>query len=135
MPREHRLHRVDGLRATPQEAVLENRILLVPPMDSWSGEHVTLVGDAAHGLSPHLSAGGTLGIEDVPVLRDALAARPSVPEALRAYEQARIPRFGTVRAYADEIQHAEDATAFADAYARFSHWMVTTAGAQASEHR
>ncbi|MFC5063366.1 FAD-dependent monooxygenase [Actinomycetospora atypica] len=115
------------IRATPQEAVLENRILLVPPMDSWSGEHVTLIGDAAHGLSPHLSAGGTLGIEDVPVLRDALAGHAAVPEALRAYEQARIPRFRTVREHADAIQRAADATAFADAYARFSHWMVTTA--------
>ncbi|RIX31095.1 FAD-dependent oxidoreductase [Amnibacterium setariae] len=113
---------------TPDEAILENPIMLVPPLGTWSSRHVTLIGDAAHGLSPHLSAGGTLGIEDVIVLHAALAETPfHLASALHAYESARIPRFAAVRDFASDIEHASTAEAFAAAYARFSHWMVTTA--------
>ena len=115
------------IERTPQESILENRITLVPPLATWSSARVTLIGDAAHGLSPHLSAGGTLGIEDVAVLDRTLNAHGDLSTALSRYQEARIPRFTVVRQFADDIQRAENASQFADAYARFSHWMVTTA--------
>ena len=54
---------------TPEEAILENQIMYVPPLPQWTSDRVALIGDAAHGLSPHIAAGGTLGIEDAGVLR------------------------------------------------------------------
>lgn len=115
---------------TPESQILENRIMLVPPLERWSSRHVTLIGDAAHGLSPHLSAGGTLGVEDVIVLRAAIAARPHhLSSALHGYEAARRPRFAEVGRFAAAIRAAENATAFAGSYARFSRWMVRTAPA------
>ncbi len=115
------------IEATPQEAILENPILLVPALSHWTGPHVVLIGDAAHGLSPHISAGGTLGVEDVGVLCACLSADADLPNALSEYERRRRERFDRVRAFAAEVEFAADAAEFAQRYAAFSHWMLTTA--------
>ena len=112
---------------TPEDAILENQIMLVPALSKWSGAHVTLIGDAAHGLSPHLSAGGTLGIEDATVLRETLRTEPGLGAALTRYEQTRIPRFEKVREFAAQVENARGPAEFAQRYAAFSHWMLTTA--------
>jgi 2-polyprenyl-6-methoxyphenol hydroxylase-like FAD-dependent oxidoreductase len=115
------------IAATPEEAILENQITLVPPLPRWVSGRVALIGDAAHGLSPHIAAGGTLGVEDVGVLRAALATEPGLGEALIRYQQARQPRFEQVREFADRVERADGADEFAAAYVAFSHWMLTTA--------
>ncbi|HEX3829106.1 MAG TPA: FAD-dependent monooxygenase [Sporichthyaceae bacterium] len=112
---------------TPEEAILENEIMLVPPLPRWSSGRVVLIGDAAHGLSPHIAAGGTLGIEDAGVLRAGLADGPDTAAALCRYERARAARFEQVRVHADAVEHAVGAAEFALRYAEFSHWMLTTA--------
>ncbi|WP_221351981.1 FAD-dependent oxidoreductase [Streptomyces beigongshangae] len=121
----------DGLLAmiaeTPEESVLENQIVLVPELSRWAGARVALVGDAAHGLSPHISAGGTLGIEDVGVLRGVLTAGTDLEKALSTYEFVRSARFATVREHSAAVENAGDAVEFARRYAAFSHWMLTTA--------
>ena len=43
---------------------------------------MALTGDAAHGPSPHISAGGALGIEDAGVLRASPAVGPRTATAL-----------------------------------------------------
>lgn len=48
---------------TPEEQILHNQIMFVPSLPRWTSARVVLVGDAAHGLSPHISAGGTLGVD------------------------------------------------------------------------
>ena len=118
---------LEMIAATPDEAILENEIMLVPPLPHWTSPRVALIGDAAHGLSPHIAAGGTLGIEDAGVLRDALAAEPDTAGALARYEGARATRFEHVREHAAAVEHAADAAEFAERYAAFSHWMLTTA--------
>ena len=115
------------IASTPEDAILENQIMLVPALPQWSSAHVTLIGDAAHALSPHLSAGGTLGIEDATVLRAALAAEPSLDTALTSYEQARMPRFAQVREFAAQVENAAGPAEFAQCYAAFSQWMLATA--------
>ncbi|SEO45089.1 salicylate hydroxylase [Amycolatopsis saalfeldensis] len=112
---------------TPEDAILENRIMLVPPLPRWTGRRVALIGDAAHGLSPHIAAGGTLGIEDAGVLRAALETAPNLTEALKAYERPRIERFERVRQFSADVEHATGPAEFAERYAAFSHWMLTTA--------
>jgi salicylate hydroxylase len=110
---------------TPEDDILENQIMYVPPLPRWTSDHVALIGDAAHGLSPHIAAGGTLGIEDVGVLRSELQDAPSVKEALQRYEDARMARFDRVREFSANVEKAKDATEFAERYAAFSHWMLT----------
>jgi salicylate hydroxylase len=53
---------------------------------------LALLGDAAHPVLPFLAQGAALAIEDAAVLARALAAADGVPEALRTYERARLPR-------------------------------------------
>ncbi|QUQ65138.1 FAD-dependent oxidoreductase [Kutzneria sp. CA-103260] len=110
---------------TPEDDILENQIMYVPELPTWTSERVALIGDAAHGLSPHIAAGGTLGIEDVGVLRDELAGSAGLPEALRRYEIARMARFERVREFSASVEQAKDAEEFAERYAAFSHWMLT----------
>jgi len=79
---------------TTEEAILENQIMYVPPPARWTSERVAPIGDAAHGLPPHIPAGGTLGIEDVGVLRASLTDEPDTAKALARYEAARRPLRG-----------------------------------------
>lgn len=120
---------LEMIAATDEGVILENEILIVPTLAHWTGRRVALIGDAAHGLSPHISAGGTLGVEDAGVLRAAFAAEPGLAAALTAYETERKERFAKVRAYSAAVEQAADAAEFAMRYADFSHWMLTTAPA------
>ena len=115
------------IEATPEHVIIHNQIMFVPRLARWTTDHVALVGDAAHGLSPHIAAGGTLGIEDVGVLRRCLASTDGLSAALSAYADLRRPRFDEVHAHADAVEQAVDAAAFAERYVAFSHWMLTTA--------
>ncbi|QWF80981.1 FAD-dependent urate hydroxylase [Amycolatopsis sp. CA-230715] len=115
------------IAATPEEAVLENQIMLVPELPRWTTGRVALIGDAAHGLSPHLAAGGTLGIEDAGVLRAELASGSA--DALARYESVRRARFEKVREHSTAIEYAVGAAESAERYAAFSDWMLTTAPA------
>ncbi|MEW2046144.1 FAD-dependent monooxygenase [Streptomyces sp. NPDC005476] len=90
---------------------------------------VALIGDAAHGLSPHIASGGTLGIEDAGVLRGSLTAEADPEKALTSYEHARSARFDAVREHSAAVERADDAAHFARRHAAFSHWMLTTAPA------
>jgi salicylate hydroxylase len=115
------------IAATPEDGILENQIMLVPALPRWTSDRVALIGDAAHGLSPHIAAGGTLGIEDVTVLRRALDTAPTLREALLRYEEPRIKRFDQVREFAASVEAANGAAEFAQRYAAFTHWMLTSA--------
>jgi len=63
------------------------------PLDSWIiDSNVTLIGDAAHAMTPFLGHGAACGIEDAVVLARALAASETVAEGLIRYEKARHER-------------------------------------------
>ncbi|GAA4531580.1 FAD-dependent monooxygenase [Amycolatopsis samaneae] len=118
---------LEMIAATDEESVLENQIMRVPELPRWTTGRVALIGDAAHGLSPHIAAGGTLGIEDAGVLRAELADGSDLAEALARYERARRARFEKVREHSDAVEYAIGAAESAERYAAFSHWMLTTA--------
>jgi salicylate hydroxylase len=61
------------------------------PLDHWTSGRLTLLGDAAHPMLPHLGQGANQAIEDAVALSVFLAeADPaSVPEALAGYESLR----------------------------------------------
>jgi len=63
-----------------------------PPIDNWSGERVTMLGDAVHATLPYLAQGAAMAIEDAAVLTRALALRATVADALQLYQRNRIER-------------------------------------------
>lgn len=70
------------------------------PLDRWSRGRLTLLGDAAHPMLPHLGQGVNQAIEDAAVLATVLgeAEPPDVPAALAEYERRRRARTRTVQA-------------------------------------
>jgi salicylate hydroxylase len=63
------------------------------PLASWvSGGNVTLIGDAAHAMTPFLGHGAACGIEDAVVLARALAVSSTAAEGLSRYQAARHER-------------------------------------------
>lgn len=69
------------------------------PLPGWTNGRLTLLGDAAHPMLPHLGQGANQSIEDGMALATILAqAEPSaVPAALLAYERLRRERVAQVQ--------------------------------------
>jgi 2-polyprenyl-6-methoxyphenol hydroxylase-like FAD-dependent oxidoreductase len=80
------------LASVRADALLRHDIFDRPPFATWGRGRVTLLGDAAHPMTPNLGQGGCAAIEDALVVADALAASSDVPAALRAYERRRHAR-------------------------------------------
>jgi 2-polyprenyl-6-methoxyphenol hydroxylase-like FAD-dependent oxidoreductase len=77
-------------------AILRNDIYDRDPADRWGSGRVTLLGDAAHPMTPNLGQGACQAIEDALVLAHYLSTGPDVPSSLRRYESERIPRTRSV---------------------------------------
>ncbi|WP_197680342.1 FAD-dependent monooxygenase [Mycolicibacterium rutilum] len=112
------------ITATPEEAILHNQIMIVPPLARWASARVALAGDAAHAMSPHITAGATLGVEDAALLGRLLTSPADVPAALDAYETDRMPRYAHVAELSAAVEHAATPAQFARNYAAFHHWML-----------
>lgn len=68
------------------------------PMQTWSNDRITLMGDAAHPMLPFLSQGAAMAIEDGYVLAKSLDAHgQDIGSALRDYEAERLPRTSRVQ--------------------------------------
>lgn len=69
------------------------------PLATWNLDgNVTLLGDAAHAMTPFLGHGAACGIEDAVVLARALDASDSVAEGIARYEAARHERASFIQA-------------------------------------
>ena len=64
------------------------------PLAKWTNGRLTLLGDAAHPMLPHLGQGANQSIEDGVVLANKLegATSETAPESLRSYESIRRAR-------------------------------------------
>ena len=73
------------------------------PLPYWSAGRITLLGDAAHPMVPHLGQGAAQAIEDGFTLAVLLegAKRQDVPKRLRAYERLRLERTSQIQTMAD----------------------------------
>jgi 2-polyprenyl-6-methoxyphenol hydroxylase-like FAD-dependent oxidoreductase len=80
------------LRSTPAAAILRTDISDRAPSARWGEGRVTLLGDAAHPMTPNLGQGACQAIEDALALAEALRAAASLEAGLRAYEARRIAR-------------------------------------------
>jgi 2-polyprenyl-6-methoxyphenol hydroxylase-like FAD-dependent oxidoreductase len=89
------------LAATPDEGLIQGDIVDREPVEKWGEGRVTLVGDAAHAMTPFLGQGGGQGIEDAAVVTASLSEQPDIPTALRSYEDLRRERTAeiTTRAF------------------------------------
>ena len=74
------------------------------PLPTWTRGRLTLLGDAAHPMLPHLGQGANQSIEDGMALATILsrADRRSAPAALVAYEKLRRERVAQVQRGARE---------------------------------
>jgi salicylate hydroxylase len=69
------------------------------PLPYWSSGRMTLLGDAAHPMVPHLGQGAAQAIEDGFALAIVLEniRRQDVPERLKAYERLRLERTSQIQ--------------------------------------
>jgi 2-polyprenyl-6-methoxyphenol hydroxylase-like FAD-dependent oxidoreductase len=80
------------------ELVDSDRYLTFRPFDAllvpapWHRGRVVLLGDAAHSMTPQLTSGGGMAIEDAVVLADELARHDDAIAALAAYSTRRYDR-------------------------------------------
>jgi salicylate hydroxylase len=91
-PRIHRLLR--EVQATFRWALYDRE-----PLPVWTKDRLSLLGDAAHPMLPHLGQGANQSIEDGIALATILAQadRTTAPRALLAYEQLRRERVAEVQ--------------------------------------
>ncbi|WP_197374912.1 FAD-dependent monooxygenase [Mycolicibacterium baixiangningiae] len=89
------------LAATEAGEVLRNDLYDREQVRVWSRGPVTLVGDAAHPMRPHLGQGGCQGLEDAAILARLVAQVDDLPTAFARFARFRRPR---VRALVRESQ-------------------------------
>ncbi len=74
-----------------------------PPLERWTRERVTLLGDAAHPMLPYMAQGASQSIEDAYVLAHCLVAGRDDPErAIAEYAARRRERTAAVQAASRE---------------------------------
>ena len=80
------------IEATAEEDILRNPIYESKPLRHWSRGRVTLLGDAAHTMTPNLGQGACQAIEDAVELGKCLKSEPDIVAALKRYERRRVRR-------------------------------------------
>ena len=83
------------------------------PIDNWTRNRITLLGDAAHPMFQYLAQGANQALEDAACLRDKLQdSGGDFSRAFLAYQKARIPRTARVQnaaRFAGELFHVQGA--------------------------
>jgi 2-polyprenyl-6-methoxyphenol hydroxylase-like FAD-dependent oxidoreductase len=80
------------IEATDERSIVRQDVYDRHPAKRWGEGRATLLGDAAHPMSPDQGQGANQAIEDAVVLAQCLSADGDIAAALRAYEQRRMTR-------------------------------------------
>lgn len=83
------------IEAADEAAILRNDCYDIRPLRTWGRGRCTLLGDAAHAMTPNLGQGACQALEDAVILSRWLRREPDPEKALLGYERERRPR--TVR--------------------------------------
>ena len=79
-------------RLTEPKSVLFRPLEVLFLESPWYRGRVILIGDAAHSVTPHLSSGGGMAIEDAVVLTEMLQQPGTLKDQLDAFMKRRYPR-------------------------------------------
>ncbi len=88
------------------DQILEYPMVDKDPVEGWTFGRVTLAGDAAHPMYPRGSNGAAQSAIDARMLADCLRSASDPRDALKAYEQARLPV--TAKVVRTNREHAPD---------------------------
>ena len=80
------------IESSAEEDILRNDVVDRPPVTAWGRGLATLLGDAAHPMTPNMGQGACQALEDAFALQEAFLQTKYVEEALRHYEQSRQKR-------------------------------------------
>lgn len=84
------------IEATEEAAILRNDVYDREPLKRWGRGRVTLLGDAAHPMTPNLGQGACQAIEDAVAFSEHVSGEADVEGALRRYEERRVGRVANV---------------------------------------
>ena len=80
------------IESTAESAIIRNDIIDRPFRGDWGRGRMTLLGDAAHPMTPDLGQGACQAIEDAAVLGRFIGETRDPVQALRRYERRRLAR-------------------------------------------
>lgn len=90
------------IRNIPEGALFKWGLRDRDPLKTWTVGRVTMMGDAAHPMTPFIGQGACLALEDALVLARAVADSATIDEGLSRYEAARKPRGTNVQLWSRE---------------------------------
>ncbi|MGB3634154.1 MAG: FAD-dependent monooxygenase [Rubrobacteraceae bacterium] len=86
----------DLIEATGESDIRRDDVYDRDPVKRWGEGRVTLLGDAAHPMTPNLGQGACQAIEDAVVLADCLRGKTGIAAALESYEARRTVRTSVI---------------------------------------
>jgi len=84
------------IEATAETDILRNDIYELKHLRQWSQGCATLLGDAAHAMTPNLGQGACQAIEDAVALGACLNETTDIAAALQLYEKRRVTRANNI---------------------------------------
>ena len=90
-----------------------------PPVQNWSTERATLLGDSAHPTLPYMASGAAMAIEDAAVITRCLEQSSSIAQALQLFQRNRIDRTSKIVVGSTEsrgLYRIEDVTQMRQAF-------------------
>jgi 2-polyprenyl-6-methoxyphenol hydroxylase-like FAD-dependent oxidoreductase len=78
-----------AIRATDTDSLVRTPLYDLDPLTKWGNGRVSLLGDAAHAVSPALGQGGCMALQDAVALGACIRERATTGAALEAYERRR----------------------------------------------
>lgn len=86
----------DVVNGTEPRAIIKTAVYDRRPVKCWGNAACTLIGDAAHPMTPNMGQGGCMAIEDAIVLARCLSSDAQTAQALKRYERLRYARTAAI---------------------------------------